>query len=288
MDYISVSPINPTSIFSFQNADLGVSSGRVIRPSGTHVALILRVRLTCVRAANVSEHFGTRRHSEHIPCVNTYDCLPPQRLKGVDRILWAGNQVQCLNHLISQRQDRGPHSTITHLCSYPRAGGRLLWAPILRQILLLVNLRILSAMSRLLPTSRWSRSVSSWTGVVCQFNKIWTFFLKLWVLHKIKGPLSTCLTLSALEASSAGPDNQVARSSGPWLWSLAVWALLAVTRDPDLWALGTRTASDSATHSLIGRGQTRRPTGGSAKDSDIPHVFSLKELKESLRKKLIL
>ena len=83
MDYISVSPINPTSIFSFQNADLGVSSGRVIRPSGTHVALILRVRLTCVRAANVSEHFGARHHSECIPCVNTYDCLLPQRLKGV-------------------------------------------------------------------------------------------------------------------------------------------------------------------------------------------------------------
>ena len=39
-----------------------------------------------------------------------------------------------------------------------------------------VNLRILSVMSKLLPTSQWSRSVSSWTGVVCQFNKIWTFF----------------------------------------------------------------------------------------------------------------
>lgn len=86
-----------------------------------------------------------------------------------------------------------------------------------------VHLRILSVMSKLLPTSQQSRSVRSWTGVVCQFNKIWTFFffLKLWVLHKMKGPLSTCLILSALEASSAGPDKQVARSSGPWFWSLA-------------------------------------------------------------------
>lgn len=65
----------------------------------------------------------------------TASCLRDSR--GWVAFLWAGNQVRCLNHLISQRQDQGPHSTITHLCSHPRAGGRLLWAPILKQILLL-------------------------------------------------------------------------------------------------------------------------------------------------------
>ena len=101
------------------------------------MTLIRRVRLTCVRAANGSEHFGIRRHYECIPCVNTSDCLPPQRLKGVGRVLWAGSQVWWLTHLTSQRQDRGPHPTVTHPCSHPTAAGRLLWAPALKQIPLL-------------------------------------------------------------------------------------------------------------------------------------------------------
>ena len=71
----------------------------------------------------------------HVLTHMTAFCLRDSR--GWVAFLWAGNQVRCLNHLISQWQDWGPHSTITHLCSHARAGGRLLWAPILKQILLL-------------------------------------------------------------------------------------------------------------------------------------------------------
>lgn len=52
-------------------------------------------------------------------------------------VLWAGSQVWWLNHLTSQRQDQGPHLTVTHPRSHPIAAGRLLWAPILKQIPLL-------------------------------------------------------------------------------------------------------------------------------------------------------
>lgn len=88
MDYISISPVNPTSVFSSKTLTLVFLWTRN-QLSGTHVALIRRVRLTCVRAANGSEDFGTRHHYERdIPCVNTSDS--PRLRDSRGWVVWGG------------------------------------------------------------------------------------------------------------------------------------------------------------------------------------------------------